>query len=93
MKWDGSNSIMLRHQNEERAKERMANLEAQGRECEKCGEMAVEVKRWCKATNTNVTAYCADYGQKGCLFKYSGKCSGNRIIEVCQDCGKTQGEE
>ena len=89
MKWNGENSVVIRHEQEERRLDIMESDEGGvGAECPACGEKALETDYICKATNTPSTGYCVAKGRQGCMLKRIGDCAGYKTIQVCDHCGE-----
>ena len=92
-KWDGTNSIELRHREDEHLRDIMESDEVgQSAPCEACDERTVEEINWCIGTDTPSTAYCVGNHKKGCILKLSGRCLGHTTKMICNRCGQVQGE-
>jgi len=82
------NSIILRHEQAERTKERMEDSDSQeevaGGLCEKCHKHTVINEFICLKTNTPLTAYCLRAGGPGCLYGRIGQCLGAKMIRICK---------
>jgi len=90
-KWNGKNSVEIRHEQMERIRERLDEIP--GKECEACSEHYVEVKKVCRQTGDNNKSSCFYSNGKICVFKISRNCKGPKIIEKCSRCGHIQGDE
>ena len=92
-KWDGTNSIELRHREDERLRDIMERDEVgQSAPCEACDERTVESVNWCLGADAPSTADCIDNYKKECSRKISGRCMGHTIKMICARCGQVQGE-
>lgn len=88
--WSEGNSVIARHEEQERLEAiRECDEIGQSAECLACGERTLADAYTCKAVKDSpVTAYCIAKGQRGCLYKLTGRCQGYETVSVCTRCGE-----